>query len=152
MKFEKVDYAVWIVIIVAFGLFGYKAFTEIPTVQAQVVPTTLTIHAISDHTHCSLAQTPQLDGRGPGMCIATDGTWIQTSTDVTPWQLVKPSSGLATFTVNSKTADAKGNIQLQLSDIPGILQASQDMASRTCPVTSFTVGTSDTIKLGSCGN
>lgn len=121
-------------------------------VYAQVSPTTLTIHAISDHTKCSLAQTPQQDGRGPGMCIATDGVFFQGTNDSTPWQMQKPGSAPAQITVNNKVPDSGGNIALKMSDIPGIISPSQDMTSRTCPVTSFTVGSQDTIKLGACVN
>jgi len=109
------------------------------------------MHAISDHTKCSLAQTPQTDGRGPGVCIATDGIWVQSTTDAAPWQVTK--SGAVALTVNGKTPDTTGNISLKMADIPGTIAPSQDMITRTCPITGLTVGTTgDQIKLGSCSN
>jgi hypothetical protein len=150
MKWTK-EIIIFSLIAVLFGLFGYKALMQPEPVQAQVAPTTLTIHAISDHTKCSLAQTPQLDGRGPGICVANDGIWVQTSVDTTPWQISKPSTNVA-FTVNRIAPDASGNIALTMSNIPGTISSAQDKSSRTCPVTAFIVGITDTIKLGSCGD
>lgn len=51
---------------------------------AQQSATAPTIGVSLDHTKCSLAQTPQLDGRGPGFCFASDGIWRQLSTDAAP--------------------------------------------------------------------
>lgn len=59
-------------------------FLATPLAFAQIAATAPTINATLDHTKCSLAQTPQLDGRGPGFCIASDGLWRQLSTDVVP--------------------------------------------------------------------
>jgi hypothetical protein len=150
---RKLDYLVLTCVICSFVLFGYNVVTQTQVVQAQVAPTTLTFHAVSDHTKCSLAQTAQSDGRGPGACFATDGVWVQGSNDITPWQLTKPSNAPQTVTINNKLPDASGNFALKISDLPGILTPSQDMITRSCPITGMIVGsTGDTIKLGSCGN
>lgn len=141
----------WLSILFGFTMLMFVLFRDVPKVQAQVPPTTLTFHPILDHTHCSLAQTPQPDGKGPGACIATDGFWLQGPTDTAPWQVQKPLNGTA-ITVNNKLPDAGGNISLKISDFPGTLLPTQDMTTRTCPVLSFVTGSTDTIKLGTCGN
>lgn len=80
---------------------------------AQVAATAPTINVNLDHTHCSLAQTPQSDGRGPGLCIASDGLWVQFSTDIAARRIDLPPAALGVTSLNGKTGD------LTVSALPG---------------------------------
>ena len=115
---------------------------------AQVVGTNLSVTS-GDHTTCVAASV---------WCMASDGLWRKLASDTVQVRVDVAQTTGVVLTVNGHAPDTTGNVKLTVADVKPIAftditgreTVAQEPTTRSCPVTSLTVGTTDTLTVGTC--